>query len=244
VIVTVFMILAGSNFSLIFTALSGKLGKVAKDSEFRAYLFVFLAAAGLVAFDLARSGVFPAGASYGNRPSRRPASSRPPVSPPQTSTYGRAFSRVVLLGLMLIGGCAGSTGGGIKVARYLVLFKQAAVELKYLVFPRGVFTVRVNGEPFRKMAIFERGVLLFMYMMAAAACVLAVAATGASLETSLTASLASIGNIGPGLGSVGPSGNYAFFPGAVKLILSFAMLAGRLELYTVFVLFSSAYRRR
>jgi trk system potassium uptake protein TrkH len=153
------------------------------------------------------------------------------------------FSRVVLFVLMFIGGCSGSTAGGMKVQRYLVLLKQSVVELKYLVFPRGVFTVRVNGEPVRNMLVFDTASFFFMYFITAIVCTLVVASAGNGLETSLTAVLATLGNIGPGLGRVGPAGNFGFLPDYATWTLSFAMLAGRLELYTVFVLFSSAYRR-
>lgn len=244
VVITVFMVLAGMNFSLFFKLSKGRLHDVARDSELRAYLFVFFAAAAAIAIDLVRNGVFASAGEafrYGAFQS---------ASILTTTGYATAnfdlwppFSRVVLFVLMFIGGCSGSTAGGMKVQRYLVLLKQSVVELKYLVFPRGVFTVRVNGEPVRNMLVFDTASFFFMYFITAIVCTLVVASTGNGLETSLTAVLATLGNIGPGLGRVGPAGNFGFLPDYATWTLSFAMLAGRLELYTVFVLFSSTYRR-
>ena len=244
VVITAFMVLAGMNFSLFFKLSKGKLRDVAKDSELRAYLFVFLSAAVAIAVDLMRNGVstgFGEAFRYGAFQS---------ASILTTTGYATTnfdlwppFSRVVLFVLMFIGGCSGSTAGGMKVQRYLVLLKQSVVELKNLVFPRGVFTVRVNGEPVRNMLVFDTASFFFMYFITAIVCTLVVASAGNGLETSLTAVLATLGNIGPGLGRVGPAGNFGFLPDYATWTLSFAMLAGRLELYTVFVLFSSAYRR-
>lgn len=244
IVVTVFMVLAGMNFALFYKAGTGKLREALRDTELRAYLGVFLAASLLIALDLSKNGVFPAFGTAFRHGAFQSASIL------TTTGFATAnfdlwppFSRVVLLLLMFIGGSAGSTAGGIKVVRYLVLMKQSAVELKYLVFPRGVFSVRLNGEPVRKMLVFDTASFFFMYFVTILACVLVVASAGQGVETALTATLATLGNIGPGLALVGPVANYGFLPDYVTWTLSFAMLVGRLELYTVFVLFSSAYRR-
>jgi trk system potassium uptake protein TrkH len=102
----------------------------------------------------------------------------------------------------------------------------------------------VNGAPVRKMAVIEASTFFFMYILMALVCTFVVSSAGYGIETSLTATLATLGNIGPGMSLVGPVCNYGFLPDYVTWTLSFAMLVGRLELYTVFVLFSSAYRRR
>ena len=107
----------------------------------------------------------------------------------------------------------------------------------------GACTVHLNGEPVRKMLVFDTASFFFMYFVTILACTLVVASAGQGVETALTATLATLGNIGPGLALVGPVANYGFLPDYVTWTLSFAMLVGRLELYTVFVLFSSAYRR-
>jgi len=245
IVITVFMVLAGMNFTLFYRLGKGELRTVFKDSEARAYLGVFFGASALIALDLTGNGVF------GNfwtsfRFGAFQSASILTTTGFMTTDFDLwpPFSRVVLVLLMFIGGCAGSTAGGIKVVRYLVLFKQSAVELKYLIFPRGVFTVRVNGEAVRKMVVFDAASFFFMYIMTFLCGTLVVASAGYGLESAMTAVLATLGNIGPGLALVGPTKNYAHFPDYVTWCLSFLMLAGRLELYTVFVLFSSAYRRR
>jgi trk system potassium uptake protein TrkH len=245
VVITVFMVLAGMNFGLFYKVGKGRIREALRDSEMRAYVGIFLTASVLIAIDLIRSGVETTFGSAFRLGAFQSASIL------TTTGFATAdfdlwppFSRVVLLTLMFIGGCAGSTGGGIKVIRYIVLLKQSAVELKYLVFPRGVFAVRVNGEPVRKMVVFDTASFFFLYFLTILACTLIVSSAGYGVETALTATLATLGNIGPGLSLVGPVCNYGFLPDYVTWTLSFAMLAGRLELYTVFVLFSSAYRRR
>ncbi|MBL8966825.1 MAG: TrkH family potassium uptake protein, partial [Spirochaetaceae bacterium] len=200
VVITVFMVLSGMNFALFYKVGKGRLREAFADSEMRAYVGVFLAASLLIALDLSRNGVF---ASF--RESFRHGAFQS-ASILTTTGYATTdfdlwppFSRVVLFALMFIGGCAGSTGGGVKVVRYLVLLKQSAVELKYLVFPRGVFAVRLNGEPVRNMVVFDTASFFFMYFITAMACTLVVASAGYGIETALTATLATLGNIGPGL---------------------------------------------
>jgi trk system potassium uptake protein TrkH len=243
-VITVFMVLAGMNFVLFYKAGKGELRAVLRDSEMRAYVGVFLAASVLIALDL--DGKVYDGFLKSFRYGSFQSASILTTTGFATADFDKwpPFSRVILLLLMFVGGCAGSTGGGIKVIRYLVLLKQSAIELKYLVFPRGVFALRVNGEPVRKMVVFDVASFFFLYILTALVCTLVTASAGYDIETSLSAVLATLGNIGPGFALVGPVRNYAHFPDYVTWILSFAMLAGRLELYTVFVLFSSAYRRR
>ncbi len=245
VVITVFMVLAGMNFTLFYKVGTGKIREALRDSEMRAFVGIFLAGGLLLAFDLVRNGVF-AGFGEAFRYGAFQSASILTTTGFATANFDLwpPFSHTVLLMLMFVGGCAGSTAGGIKVIRYIVLLKQAAVELKYLVFPRGVFGIRVNGEPVRKMVVFDTASFFFMYFVMAMACTLVVSSAGNTIETSLTATLATLGNIGPGLALVGPVCNYSFMPDYVTCVLSFAMLVGRLELYTVFVLFSSAYRRR
>ena len=146
--------------------------------------------------------------------------------------------------LMFIGGCAGSTGGGIKVIRYVFLTKMAFSEMKYLLNPRGIFGIFVDGKALRKNIIYDTAAFFVLYLLLLMASTVVVAAGGYDILTSVTASLACVGNIGPGFGKVGPVFNYGFLPDWIKLWLSFAMLAGRLEIYTIFILFTRAFWRR
>ena len=244
-VITTFMILAGMNFTLHYKVGKGRIAEALRDSELRAYLAVFFGASLLIAIDLLKNGLF-GGFGTAFRYGSFQSASILTTTGFATTDFDKwpHFSRVVLLSLMFIGGCSGSTGGGIKVVRYLVLLKQAAVELKYLVFPRGVFGVRLNGQPVRKAMIFDAASFFFLYMLTAFVCTLVVASADYNFETAFTATLATLGNVGPGLELVGPACNYEHMPDYVTWALSFAMLVGRLELYTVFVLFSPEYRRR
>jgi trk system potassium uptake protein TrkH len=145
---------------------------------------------------------------------------------------------------MFIGGCAGSTGGGIKVIRIVTLFKMSITEMRYIMNPRGVYGVFVNRRNIRKNIVYDTAALVFLYFVTVFVSVLVITLGGFDIVTSLTATMANLGNIGPGLAKVGPVCNYGFFPWWIKLWLFFIMMVGRLEVYTVFVLFTRAFWRR
>ena len=116
--------------------------------------------------------------------------------------------------------------------------------MKYLIHPRGVFTLRINGRPVKKDIVYAISGFFFLYILMLLITTLVAASSGADIETSFTSALATLGNIGPGFGKIGPTENFAFFPSYVKWWFSFAMLAGRLELYTVLILFTPAFWKR
>lgn len=245
VVITVFMLAAGLNFSLYYRLLSGKAVSVFRDTEARTYLGIFTVAALLIALDLWRGGVFEGfGASL--RYAGFQASSILTTTGFATADFAKwpPLSQTILFLLMFVGGCAGSTGGGIKVIRIVFLSKMAFTEMKYLLNPRGIYGIFVDGKSLRKNIIYDTAAFVLLYIFLLLATTLAVAAGGNDILTSLTASLATVGNIGPGFGKVGPVFNYGFFPDWIKLWLSFAMLAGRLEIYTIFILFTRAFWRR
>jgi trk system potassium uptake protein TrkH len=243
-VITIFMVLAGINFSLHFWLLKGKFGNLLKDSELKSYLVIFFASTIIITWNLS------AGKYSSIWESLRYASFQ--VASIMTTTgFATAdyekwpfISQAILFILMFVGGCSGSTGGGIKVLRLVTLLKQAFNEMKYLVHPRGVFTLRINGRPVKKDIVYAISGFFFLYLLMLLITTLAAASSGADVETSFTASLATLGNIGPGFGKVGPADNFSFFPAYVKWWFSFAMLAGRLELYTVLILFTAAFWRK
>jgi len=143
-----------------------------------------------------------------------------------------------------VGGCSGSTGGGIKVMRLVILFKQAVNELKLLVHPRGIFTLKMSGGMVRKNIVYGVSGFFFLYAAVLLAVTVVVASAGHDITTSFTAALTTLGNIGPGFGKVGPVENFSFFEDYIKWTLSFAMLVGRLELYTVLVIFLPRFWRK
>jgi trk system potassium uptake protein TrkH len=144
---------------------------------------------------------------------------------------------------MFLGGCAGSTAGGVKVIRLLVVFKHATVELKKLLYPTLVQPVTVANRTVTQSTM--EGILGFflLYIITTVGASMLVLATGVDLITGVTAVISAMNSIGPGLGEVGPAGNYSALPDYCKAVLSVCMIVGRLEIYTVFVLFHPAFWR-
>jgi trk system potassium uptake protein TrkH len=145
---------------------------------------------------------------------------------------------------MFTGGCAGSTGGGIKIVRILLLFKNSSMELKRIVHPQAILPVRLNGKSISQGIIFNVLAFFLIYIIIFAFGSLVMSMLGLEFETAIGSVAASLGNIGPGLGMVGPVENYSAIPAAGKWILAFFMLLGRLELFTVLILFSVAFWKR
>ena len=241
VVITVFMVMAGVNFSLYYKILSGKAVSVFKDNELRAYLVIFLIFTTLIAINLNSFSVY-------NIPRSFQFASFQVASILTTTGYATAnfenwphVAQILLFLLMFIGGCSGSTGGGIKVIRIITLFKKGLNEMKYLLHPSGVFALKVGKANIRKDIAYSISAFFFLYIMMLLVTTFIVATSDVDIVTSLTTALATVGNIGPGFGLIGPSDNYNFYPDYVKWFLSFAMMVGRLELYTVLVLFSPVF---
>jgi len=154
------------------------------------------------------------------------------------------LARATLFTLMFIGGCAGSTAGGIKVIRILTLFKLGINEMKYLLHPRGIFNIKIDGNTVKKDIMYAVSGFFFLYILLLLAVSLVVASGGNNIITSFSSALVTQGNIGPGFGRIGPALNYAFYPDYIKWTLSFAMMAGRLELFTVLVLFTPLFWKK
>jgi trk system potassium uptake protein TrkH len=142
------------------------------------------------------------------------------------------------------GGSAGSTGGGIKVVRHLLLFKNSLLEFKRQVHPQAVLPVRMNGKPVSQDIIFNVLAFFLIYFIIFAIGTFVMSLMGLDFETAIGSTIATLGNIGPGIGHVGPVDNYYAIPSVGKWFLSFLMLLGRLELFTVLILFSPAFWKR
>jgi trk system potassium uptake protein TrkH len=239
----VFMFLAGGNFSLYYRVLKGKWRDLVTNTEMRVYLGIVLAATLAIALS-----ILPQYGSFAQawRFSFFQVSSIVTTTGFVTADFDQwhGLAKFVLLILMFIGGCSGSTAGGIKVIRHVVLAKQAGNEMRRMIYPRGVFAIRLNGKVGRKDVVYGVAGFVFVYLALVFVVSLVVASTNASLMTSLSAALATLGNIGPGFDAVGPTLNYSLFPDYVKWTLAFAMFAGRLELWTVFLLFKPEFWRR
>jgi len=243
-VITIFLILSGINFTLHYRLLTGRLKPIVRDSELKAYLLIFITSTAVVAFSLY-------GTSYKTVGECLRYASFQTASILTATGFATAdfekwplLGQIVLFTLMFVGGCTGSTSGGIKVMRIVVLFKQAVNEMKLLLHPRGVFTLKLSGIMVKKNIVYAVSGFFFLYIAVLLSVTAIVASAGYDITTSFTAVLATLGGIGPGFGNVGPMDNYSFFEDYVKWALSFAMLAGRLELYTVLVIFLPLFWRR
>lgn len=244
IVITVFMMGAGINFILYYRLLKGQFSIIRQNTEVKAYLGIFAVASLVIALSLT-------GRTYGGFGESLRFASFQAASILTTTGYATAdfatwphLAQVVLFILMFIGGSAGSTGGGMKVIRIVTAVKQGVSEMRYLIHPRGVFTIRLNGSPVGKDVVYNITGLIFLYLAMLLLTTLVVAVGGHAIVTSFTTALVTLGNIGPGFGRVGPAGNYAFYQTPIKWYLSLIMMIGRLEVYTVLVLLTPSFWKR
>lgn len=243
-IIMIFMFIAGTNFVVTYFGLKGNWEKFLNNEEFKTYFFVTLVFIVLVSGIVYGVTDLPAEQSF------RDASFQV-VSIITTTGFVTAdytawvpFLTVLFLILMFSGGSAGSTSGAVKVVRQIILFKNSSLEVKRLLHPNAIFPVRLNGKAvsqdivFNVLAFFLTYLLLFMIGAAI------MASLGLDFATAIGASAASIGNIGPGLGGVGPVENFADIPMVGKWVLSVLMLMGRLEIFTVLILLTPYFWRK
>ncbi len=244
-ICTAFMLLASVNFALYYRLATGKFDEVRKNSELRAFLsLAALAVAAVALFERRELGGF----ATTLRLSAFQVASIISTTGFMTADYAawRPGAQLVLFALFFIGGCAGSTGGGIKVVRWTLLAKQLRNEFRRLLHPREVTTLSIDGVPGREYLIPSVASFVFLYFLLVFATALAGAMGGLGSVEALTGALSMAGNIGPAFGDLGPTANYAAIPCALKWWYAFAMLVGRLEIYTLLILvgriFASATR--
>ncbi len=242
--VTAFMFLAGMNFTLHYRALRGDLQPISKDDELKTYAGIVLAAIALISLDLL------AHSSYGLWNTLRHSAFQV-VSVITTTGFTTVnydiwppLSRAILLLLMFVGGSAGSTGGAIKVVRVNVLAKHSIRELKRAVYPRRVTVIRLNGKAVPEEVSSAVLAFVILYLSVFLLAMLAMSAMGLDFVSAVGAVAATLGNIGPGFGLVGPACNYSAVPAIGKWLLSFCMLVGRLEVYTVLSMLVPGFWRR
>ncbi len=242
-IVTAFMLLGGGTFILYATLLRRNRGALFRDSQMRWYVGFVAFFAGLLALWLWVVHDWPANEAV--RHGLFNVVSIVTTTGFASDDYAAwgGFAQTVFFILLFIGGCTGSTAGGIKIFRYQVLFAMAGMHLRRLLHPNGVFIIDFNRQRISDAVV--RSVLGFMvlYFFSFVVVSLALTLVGLNVVDSLSAAAASLGNVGPGLGSVGPAGSYAELPAAAKWLLSAAMLLGRLELMTVLALLMPAFWR-
>ena len=155
-----------------------------------------------------------------------------------------AFSQMLLLLLFFVGGCAGSAGGGIKVIRVATLLKMAKANIYQRIHPKGIFQIKVGQNTMRPDLLLSISTFFGVYIATGVLGSVIISLSGTDMLTSFAASFLCLGNIGIGFGEVGPTGNFAAFPSYIKWVCSFLMLVGRLELFTVYALFTKAFWKR
>ena len=151
------------------------------------------------------------------------------------------LSQTVILFLLFIGGSAGSTTGALKLIRTIVVIKYLILEIKKILHPKGVFLLTIGDKIIKDNIVRNTLGFYLFYIFIFGACAIILSILGLDTITSLTASASSLGNVGPGLGTIGPTGNWGHFPMLAKWICSFCMLLGRLEIFTVLILFNYSF---
>ena len=240
-IIMFFMFIAGVNFTLHYRAINGSPRSYAKDREFRVYFSLIIVLSTLIFLSIASEK-----GSYLAKDFRDSVFQT--ISIITTTGFGTAdyelwpfFTQAVLLSLMFVGAMGGSTGGGMKVIRSMVLVKYAASETRRMLHSRALIPIRI-GEQHTNEDIVRNTLGFFLFFVTAfAVSSIALTFMGVDLLSAIGAAASAMGNIGPGLNSFGPTDNYAMMPLAGKWILSFCMLLGRLEIFTVMVLFSRTF---
>lgn len=239
IIVTVFMILFGINFNMYFLLLYRRWKDALRISEVWVYLGIIFASAGIITLNIrelygslgeaARHSAFTVGSII----------TTTGFSTTDFNTWPE-LSRTILLMLMFIGACAGSTGGGMKVSRIIIMFKTIVKELQIQIHPKLVKKIKMDGREIPHESVRSLNIYLIVYIVICSTSILLLSIEGHDFITNFSAVAATLNNIGPGFEMVGPTQNFQFFSVPSKLVLIFDMLAGRLELFPMLLLFSPA----
>jgi trk system potassium uptake protein TrkH len=243
-VIIVFMFLAGTNFTLTYFGLHGYVKKIWKNEEFRFYSIFILIFGILIALAVMKI-------TSDNFETAFRGSLFMVVSIVSTTGYVtldytgiNSLITVVFFMLMFIGASAGSTAGGVKIIRHVILVKNTLLELQRLIHPNAVLPVRLNNKAVSRDITFNVLAFMIIYFMVFALGSVIMSLLGVDFITALGSVATSVGNIGPGIGSVGPVNNFAHIPYSGKWFLSFLMLLGRLELFTVLILFTPYFWRK
>jgi trk system potassium uptake protein TrkH len=244
-IIIVFMALCGVNFTVYYFLINRKPKEAFAIDEVKYYFGTMAVAASLIAINIYRAGVLDsAGMCFHH-------ALFAVTSIMTTTGFGTLdfdkwpeFSRVLLMGLACVGACAGSTGGGFKFSRALIIIRNARNELNFLVHPKAVKRVFMDGHTVEGTTVKSVSAYLGLYVITMIASVLLVSLDNFDYQTTVTSVIATLNNIGPGLGMVGPMGNYSEFSYFSKIVLMFDMLAGRLELLPIFIVIKPKTWRR
>lgn len=242
-VLTVFMLLFGVNFNLYYLLLLGRVRDIFRNTEFKVYLGIIAAAVTIITVD-----ILPLYQNFST--SLRQASFQVAAIMSTTGfvtadfTVWSPLSKTLLLLLMFLGGCAGSTAGGLKLSRIIILCKMARRELRRTLRPRVVDVIKMDGHRLEEQTAHSVAVYFALYMLCIGALLVALSFSPFDLETNLFSSVSCFNNVGPAFGMAGPVGNYSLYQPVLKLLLCAGMLLGRLEIYPMLLLFVPAAWRR
>lgn len=240
-VIIFFMFVAGTNFTLSYAFITGKMTKVFKDQEFRFYAIVVVLFSTMIALGLYAAGNIPGEQAFRD-------ALFTVVSIITTTGYATVdyllwspFLGMLVFVLFFVGGSAGSTGGGVKVVRILLLFKNSFYELKRLVHPNAVIPIRYNRHVVDQRTVTNILAFFVFYILIFMISSILMSLWTPDIYSAFSAVATTLGNIGPGFGEIGPMENFYKLPSLAKWFLSFLMLLGRLELFTVLILFSPSF---
>ena len=243
IIITIFMLLFSVNFSVYFLLLCGKVRQALSSDELRFFVVVVAASSLLIAVNIYHL--------FGNVGDSLRHAAFQVASIISTTGFGSTdfnlwpeFSKTILVLLMFIGACAGSTGGAIKCSRVLLLLRAIRREIRQVIHPRAVNVVKLDGHVVDEKDLRSTMIFFAAYIFITLAATLLVSVDDVSFGSTFTAVVTCIGNVGPGLEMVGPMGNFSAFSGFSKLVLSLCMILGRLEIIPILVLFSGTAWKR
>ena len=237
IVITVFMVLFGIDFSFYYLLIMRKVRSAFKMEEVWIYLGIIATSIAVIFFNIKDA--------FGTSGEALRHSAFQVSSIITTTGYSTVdfdlwpqLSKTILVLLMFCGACAGSTGGGMKVSRIMILFKSIVKEIKVLVHPKSTVKVKLNGKPLEHEILRGVNVFFIAYMFIFAASMLVISCDNMDFTTNFTAIVATLSNIGPGLGAVGPTCNFSGYSNISTLVLAFVMIIGRLEIFPVLVLLS------
>ncbi len=242
-VITLFMIICGANFNVYFLIVARKFKDAFTSEEVIAYLAIYASATLMVAINVRNMFGSIGEAVHHSLFNVASVMTTTGFATTDFNTWPN-FSKTMMLLVMFIGGCAGSTAGGIKVSRIVIGFKTIRKELAHFVHPRSVKILKFEGKPIEHAVLRGINVYFLTYITIFAVSILLVAFDGKDFTTTVTSVIATFNNIGPGLEMVGPTGNYSQFSAFAKYVLMFDMLAGRLELFPMLLIFMPMTWRR
>ncbi len=236
-VISIFMLLFGINFSIYYLMFIGNFKEVLKNEELKVYFIIIIVAVVLITGNII--------SKYANleeafRTALFQVSSIITTTGYSTTDFNLwpSFSKIIILCLIVFGGCAGSTAGGIKISRVIILVKTFIKKIRNSISPRKVENIKIDGKIIHNQTVEGVQSFIVAYIIIFILCAFLISIDGFDLETNLTASLTCISNVGPGFSSVGPYSNFAGFSNLSKFILTLEMIAGRLEIFPILVLFT------